>query len=89
MNDLLQNEKLMWAQEKVKILVAIWASLPVIAEEAALLQAAAVPNPDACYYHGGNYQLLRGTWDPPLGELTSQGPRIIGALVSPMCLNYP
>ena len=43
----------MWAQEeKIQILVAIHASLPVIAEEVALLQAAGVPELDAAIITG-------------------------------------
>ena len=50
---LLQNEKLMQAQEeKVEILVAIHASLPTIAETAAILPAAEVPNPDIAIITG-------------------------------------
>ena len=80
---LLQNEKLMQAQEeKVQILVAISTSLPAIAEKATLLQAAGVPNPDnsiitrqplACQRNLGH----------PLGG-TPQGPRtFVGASVPP------
>ena len=50
---LLQNEKLIQAQEeKVQILVAIHASLPAIAEKAALLWAARVPDLDAAIIMG-------------------------------------
>ena len=61
---LLQNEKLMWVQEeKVKILVAIHSSLPVIAKEAALLLGVKSSQTGCCNHHWGDHQLLRGTWD--------------------------
>ena len=51
--DLLHNKKLRQAQEeKVWILVAISASLPVISEEAALHWVAGVPNLDASIITG-------------------------------------
>ena len=59
---LLQNKKLMQVQqEKAQILVAICASLPVIAEEATLLQVVGVPNPDAT--------IITGVTPAPLGNL--------------------
>ena len=75
---LLQNKKLMGEQEeKVKILVAICASLPVIAEEAALLWAAGVPDPDATIITGAttSSSVKPGT---STGEITPQSIRFIG-----------
>ena len=76
-NDLLlQNKKLMWAQEKVQILVAIHASLPVIAEKAALLWAAGVPKRDAAVIMAATTS-SSGEPGTSNGQITLPGPRII------------
>ena len=77
---LLQNKKLMWAQEeKIQILMAIHASLPVIAEEVALLQVAGVPEPDATIITGAATSSVEKP-RTSTGGITPQGPRIIGDL---------
>ena len=75
-------------EEKVKILAAIWGSLPVIAEEAALLQAAGVPKPDAAIILGPTIssQEESGT---SAGGIAPQGPRIIGTPALPSCQITP
>ena len=80
---LLQNEKLMLAQEKIKTLVAICASLPVIADEVALL-AAGVPEPDAAIITGAATCFSVGPETSTRG-ITPQGTRAIGALELPLC----
>ena len=76
---LLKNEKMMWAwKEQVQILVAICVSLPVIAEEVALLWAAGVTKPDATIIMG--ITISSGEPGTSNGGITPQGARIIGAL---------
>ena len=87
---LLQNEKLMWVQEKkVQILVAIHTSLPVAAEEATLLQAAGVSDPETTIIPGVTTS-SSGEPGTTTGGITPQGPRTcIGALAPPPCQITP
>ena len=86
---LLQNKKLVWAQEeKVQIFVAIHTSLPAITEKATLLQAAGVVNLDATIITGAASNSSEDL-EPLLG-LTLQGPRtFMGALAPPPCWITP
>ena len=78
---LLQNEKLMLAQEeKVQILVAICASLLAITEKATLLQAAGVPSSDTATITEAATSSSEGL-GTSTGGITPQGPRtFVGAL---------
>ena len=74
----------MWAQEeKVQILEAIHASLPVVAEKATLLQAAGVPNLDATIITGEAPNSSEGPGTSTSG-VAPQGLRtFVGALAPP------
>ena len=77
----LKTKKLMWAQEeKVQILATIWASLPVIVDEAALIHAVEVPEQDAMIIIGATSSSQRN-W---IQGATIQGPWIVGALALPI-----
>ena len=70
----------MWAHEtKVKILVAIWASLPVVAEEVVLLCITVVPNLDGPIIMGATTS-SPGEPGTSTGDITPQGCSIIGGL---------
>ena len=84
MNDLLlQNEKLMWAQEeKSKIMAAISTSLPVTAKEAAPCQVSGVPGSDATIITGVTIS-FSGEFGTSTGEVSPQSLGFVRALAPP------
>ena len=85
MKDLLQNKKLVQAQEeKVEILVAIHTSLLTITEKVTLIQAAGVPNLDITIITGSATISSEEPGTSTGGNfITSKGPRTFAGALAP------